>query len=98
MRELSRDPTFDNDTEAIKDHLKQGKLLPTEMILPILQQKMDKEKAKGHHHFLIDGFPRKVSQGIEFEKQVRILNPNEPPPPPPPQKKKKKRKNSHRRS
>ncbi|KAL9118829.1 MAG: hypothetical protein Q9187_004620 [Circinaria calcarea] len=69
MRELSRDSTS-NNREIIEDHLRQGRLLPTQVILPILHKKIDEEKEKGHHHFLIDGFPRQLAQGVEFEKQI----------------------------
>jgi len=70
MRELSQGSTFD-DQEIIRDNLRQGSLLPTRVILPILHKKVEEEKEKGYHHFLIDGFPRQLAQGVEFEKQVR---------------------------
>ena len=70
MRELSRDSTS-SDRETIQDYLQQGRLLPTRVILPILHKKIEEEKEKGYRHFLIDGFPRQIAQGVDFEKQVR---------------------------
>lgn len=70
MRELSQDSTFD-EQGIIQEYLRQGELLPTQVILPILCKKVQEEKEKGYHHFLVDGFPRQLAQGVEFEKQVR---------------------------
>lgn len=70
MRELSQSSRFD-DQAIIQDYLREGNLLPTPVILPILSKKVEEEKEKGHHHFLIDGFPRQLAQGIEFQEQVR---------------------------
>jgi len=46
-----------------------GQLVPMEMVLGILKDEMLKhaETSKG---FLIDGYPREVQQGIEFEKAI----------------------------
>lgn len=78
MREPSLNSTS-NDRETIQDHLQQGRLLPTEIILPILQKKLEDEKKDGAHRFLIDGFPRQLAQRVEFEKQVRSC-PSQPDP------------------
>ena len=51
-------------------HLQNGSLLPTEIILPLLKQKIEGEIAKGRRHFLVDGFPRTVAQGAVFEREV----------------------------
>lgn len=73
MREISRKSIFEEDEGAIKEHLKQGKLLPTEMIIPILQRKITEEVKNSNHLFLIDGFPRKIDQAFEFESQVSVF-------------------------
>lgn len=74
MREISRNSTFEADEKAIREHLQQGKLLPTEMIIPILYRKMTEEVKNSNHLFLIDGFPRKIDQAFEFECQVGVFN------------------------
>jgi adenylate kinase family enzyme len=58
------------DGEVIKDHLQRGELVPTEVILPMLRKKIEDERKKGYERFLIDGFPREVKQGVEFETMV----------------------------
>lgn len=73
MREISRKSIFEEDEGAIKEHLKQGKLLPTEMIIPILHRKITEEVENSNHLFLIDGFPRKIDQAFEFESQVSVF-------------------------
>jgi adenylate kinase family enzyme len=57
--------------DIVRRYLQQGDLLPTELILQILRGKIEIENKKGHHRFLIDGFPRQVEQGLEFEKEVK---------------------------
>lgn len=46
-------------------------MLPTEIILFILQKKLEDEKKDDAHRFLIDGFLRQLAQEIEFEKQIK---------------------------
>lgn len=73
MRELSRNSTFEEEEGAIREHLKQGKLLPTEMIIPVLHRKITEKVKNSNHLFLIDGFPRKIDQAFEFESQVSVF-------------------------
>ncbi|KAJ7543786.1 hypothetical protein O6H91_09G052600 [Diphasiastrum complanatum] len=47
--------------------VKEGKLVPLEITMKLLQDAMDKVSCK---HFLIDGFPRAVEQAYEFESKV----------------------------
>lgn len=73
MREISRSSTFEEDEGAIREHLKQGKLLPTKLIIPVLHRKISEEVKNSNHLFLIDGFPRKIDQAFEFESQVSVF-------------------------
>lgn len=73
MRALVRDPTC-NDRAVVQEYLQHGNLLPAENLIPILRQKIQKEKNNGHRRFLIDGFPRNLEQMNEFETQVRHLS------------------------
>lgn len=72
MREISRNSTLEEEG-AIREHLQQGKLLPTEMIISVLHRKIADEMKNSDHLFLIDGFPRKIDQAFEFESQVRVF-------------------------
>lgn len=76
MREMSRNSSFEEDEGAIREHLKQGKLLPTKMVIPILHRKITDEVENSNRLFLIDGFPRKIDQALEFESQVSIVTSN----------------------
>lgn len=76
MREMSRNSSFEEDEGAIREHLQQGKLLPTKMVIPILHRKITNELKNSNHLFLIDGFPRKLDQALEFESQVSVLPSN----------------------
>lgn len=76
MREMSRNSSFEEDEGAIREHLQQGKLLPTKMVIPILHRKITNELKNPNRLFLIDGFPRKLDQALEFESQVSVLPSN----------------------
>lgn len=41
-----------------------------EVVLDLIKEAMLKEFAKGSHGFLIDGYPREVKQGDQFESEV----------------------------
>jgi len=74
MRELYRN-TLSGEREIVQHYLKQAKLLPSEVLMPLLQRKIEEEKKRGHCNFLIDGFPREISQAFDFEKQVKFPPP-----------------------
>lgn len=56
----------------LNELMKKGQLVSDQTILDMLKEAM-MEKASTSKGFLIDGYPRAVEQGIEFEKQVRLL-------------------------
>ncbi|ETN87132.1 adenylate kinase [Necator americanus] len=47
-----------------------GGLVPLEVVLNLVKEAMLKAVAKGTNGFLIDGYPREVSQGEQFEKEI----------------------------
>ncbi|UJR13441.1 hypothetical protein I4U23_000455 [Adineta vaga] len=51
----------------------EGKLISTEDILELIRDAIY-EKAKNAKGFLIDGFPRRIEQGIQFERDVAECN------------------------
>ncbi|KAI9824975.1 MAG: hypothetical protein M1826_007227, partial [Phylliscum demangeonii] len=73
LREIGQHTANENDDEehrTICQHLRQGTLLPVDTILSILTHKLDHEQTQGHDNILLDGFPRRLTQGVEFERQV----------------------------
>ncbi|KAK6011455.1 adenylate kinase, partial [Ostertagia ostertagi] len=50
-----------------------GELVPLEIVLDLIKEAMLKEVAKGSKGFLIDGYPREVKQGEQFENEVGTL-------------------------
>jgi len=60
--------------QMIKDYLKEGKIVPMEVTVKLLEnamhEKLDKEGFDGRGRFLIDGFPRKMDQAVFFEELV----------------------------
>ncbi|EQC28687.1 hypothetical protein SDRG_13562 [Saprolegnia diclina VS20] len=61
--EIKRDSALG---KQIKDYSSQGKLVPDEIILTMVRQRLqEKDAQKG---YILDGFPRNVSQAIEFDK------------------------------
>ncbi|PAV88490.1 hypothetical protein WR25_23118 [Diploscapter pachys] len=47
-----------------------GELVPLEVVLDLVKEAMLKEVAKGSKGFLIDGYPREVKQGDQFEAEI----------------------------
>jgi adenylate kinase family enzyme len=60
---------FDDKNEVLLC-LDQGRLLPSEYVLPLLEAEIEAGKQLGHRGIILDGFPRSLSQGIEFETSV----------------------------
>jgi len=56
--------------KTLNEMMQRGELVPNELVLEMIKDAILKniDNSKG---FLIDGYPRKVDQGIEFEKQVQ---------------------------
>ncbi|PIO75206.1 adenylate kinase, partial [Teladorsagia circumcincta] len=48
-----------------------GELVPLEIVLDLIKEAMLKEVAKGSKGFLIDGYPREVKQGEQFEREIQ---------------------------
>lgn len=59
--------------ELIRNHIKEGKIVPMEVTVQLLKNAMVevvKKDPDGRGKFLIDGFPRKMDQALKFEKTV----------------------------
>ncbi|RNA23200.1 adenylate kinase isoenzyme 1 isoform X2 [Brachionus plicatilis] len=55
--------------KMLNDLMQKGILVSNQVVLDMLKEAMLK-KAASSKGFLIDGYPRQVDQGIEFEKQI----------------------------
>ncbi|CAF0891757.1 unnamed protein product [Brachionus calyciflorus] len=55
--------------EMLNEMMQKGELVPNEIVLDMLKEAMI-EKVDESNGFLIDGYPRKVEQGLEFEKKI----------------------------
>jgi len=47
-----------------------GELVPLEVVLDLIKEAMVKAVSKGSKGFLIDGYPREVKQGEQFESEI----------------------------
>lgn len=55
----------------ISDCIKEGKIVPMHVTISLLSNAMEEAEKNGlSSHFLIDGFPRKMDQCLEFESKV----------------------------
>lgn len=56
--------------QSLQNIMKRGDLVPLDIVLDLLMETMIKAlpNSKG---FLIDGYPREIDQGIQFEKQIK---------------------------
>lgn len=50
--------------------MKRGLLVPNNVVLDMVKEKMLAEHKNGSKGFLVDGYPRAVEQGIEFEDEI----------------------------
>lgn len=59
--------------DLIRDYIKNGKIVPMEVTIKLLENAMTaalEQSGSPKGRFLIDGFPRKMDQGIKFEATV----------------------------
>ncbi|KAE9980923.1 bifunctional uridylate/adenylate kinase [Venturia inaequalis] len=57
--------------DMIKEYIKDGKIVPMEVTIQLLENAItDTKKKDDNHQFLIDGFPRKMDQATKFEESV----------------------------
>ncbi|RNA10658.1 adenylate kinase isoenzyme 5-like isoform X1 [Brachionus plicatilis] len=55
--------------DALNQMMQKGELVPNEIVLDLIKEAM-LDKVDESNGFLIDGYPRKVEQGLEFEKKI----------------------------
>lgn len=69
LRNLQKNGLLANcaDGVDVDAYLRDRRLLPAEMIVEILAQKLSHESFMGHRNFLIDGFPRTDDSAVLFE-------------------------------
>lgn len=58
------------DGELINTYIKEGKIVPVEITIKLLQKAMTASSAEGKTHFLIDGFPRNLDNVTGWERVV----------------------------
>lgn len=56
--------------ELIASYIKEGKIVPQEVTIALLEQAIKESLPAGKTKFLIDGFPRKMDQALTFENTV----------------------------
>ena len=68
--------------DLIRTHIREGKIVPMEVTIKLLENAMDAALESksgegwgdGRGRFLIDGFPRKMDQALKFEEDVRLTD------------------------
>lgn len=56
--------------DLIKEYIRDGKIVPMEVTVKLLENAMQESLSNGRGKFLIDGFPRKMDQAAFFESSV----------------------------
>jgi len=54
-----------------KEIMDKGSLVPLEVVLDLIKKAMVEAVQKGSKGFLIDGYPREVQQGEQFENEIQ---------------------------
>ncbi|XP_057341114.1 adenylate kinase isoenzyme 1 [Microplitis mediator] len=57
---------------SLQELMSKGLFVPTDVVLSLIKERMDKARQDGSTKtgFLIDGYPRELEQGLQFEKDV----------------------------
>lgn len=58
--------------DMIKQYITDGKIVPMEVTIALLENAIQAEVEKGKSRFLVDGFPRKMDQAVKFEETVCV--------------------------
>ncbi|KAI1089828.1 P-loop containing nucleoside triphosphate hydrolase protein [Rostrohypoxylon terebratum] len=76
LRDLSltegRDSTVDFDVDTIRSHIRESKLLPANIIIPLLERQINNptsNKDDTPSTWLIDGFPRNMETALAFDEK-----------------------------
>ncbi|KAI9714465.1 MAG: hypothetical protein M1820_000426 [Bogoriella megaspora] len=56
--------------QMIKDFIKDGKIVPKEVTIQLVENRMVEAEKENKTRFLIDGFPRQMDQALAFEEKV----------------------------
>ena len=56
--------------KQLDESMKRGELVSLTVVLKLIKEAMIKAAFRGSKGFLIDGYPREVAQGEEFEKAI----------------------------
>jgi len=67
LRSMREDPV---NGKLIREYQDKGLLVPDELVLKILKERIAKEDAK--HGFILDGFPRNMSQANALDKMIKM--------------------------
>jgi len=60
------------ESTELTPYIRSGSLVPTDVLLRVLGRSIAQGIRENPQFFLIDGFPRLLEQGIEFETQVSV--------------------------
>lgn len=52
--------------------MRQGQLLETEVVLDLMSDEINAQLKYGHDRFLIDGFPRSLTQALKLYPRVCV--------------------------
>lgn len=76
LRELCKsevsDDTLSFDLNRIRKHLRESKLLPSHVLVPVLEHKISSipKESNATTTWLIDGFPRNMETALVFEEKI----------------------------
>lgn len=76
LRRVAANPAT---SDVVRGYVERGELLPSELLFPILRARFDRylHNTGFNKCIILDGFPRMLSQAVEFEREVssRLLPP-----------------------
>ncbi|XP_012266122.1 adenylate kinase isoenzyme 1 isoform X2 [Athalia rosae] len=58
----------------LQELMSKGLFVPSDVVLSLIKERINKGKEDKVPGFLIDGYPRELSQGLEFEKEIGTVD------------------------
>lgn len=58
----------------LQELMSQGLFVPSDVVLALIKERINKGKEENVPGFLIDGYPRELGQGLDFEKEIGAVD------------------------
>ena len=61
-----------HERAELTPYIQNGTLVPSDLLIKVLNRSIAQKEREARQFLLIDGFPRRLQQGIDVEAEVRL--------------------------